>query len=419
MKKHLIFVLLIASMLSGCVKSINSDHTKQSNDFIKVSGKDLVNSKGEKYFIQGVNIGQWLNPEGYMFRFHKTNSPRFINELICQIGGPEFATDFWQSYKDNYITKKDIEFIASTGANTIRLPFHYKLFTNEDYLGLYENQDGFARIDSAVAWCKAAGLRLILDMHDCPGGQTGDNIDDSYGYPWLFESEKCQQQFCDIWVKIADYYKNEPVILGYELMNEPIPHYLENKEELIKKIEPLYKRATSAIRDVDTNHIIILGGAQWNTRFDCFTDYSFDDNMMYSCHFYGGPACQEALQCYVDFRDKVNLPMYMGETGHGTYEWLHDMSVLMNKNNIGWTYWPIKKVEKSAWLEIKRPENWDHVLDYSEADRVSYREIQAAAKMYDLKELQQSLLEYLENCKFENCLIDTIYIQSIGLRVGE
>ena len=77
--------------------------------------------------------------------------------------------------------------------------------------------------------CRNAGLYLILDMHDAPGGQTGDNIDDSYGYPWLLENEDCQKQFVDIWVNIASRYKEEPVILGYDLMNEPIAPYFENR----------------------------------------------------------------------------------------------------------------------------------------------------------------------------------------------
>lgn len=50
-------------------------------------------------------------------------------------------------------------------------------------MGLTAAQDGFARVDSLVEWCRESDLYLILDMHDAPGGQTGDNIDDSYGYP--------------------------------------------------------------------------------------------------------------------------------------------------------------------------------------------------------------------------------------------
>lgn len=56
-------------------------------------------------------------------------------------------------------------------------------------MGLTSAQDGFKRIDDVVEWCRKYGLYVILDMHDAPAGQTGDNIDDSYGYPWLFESE--------------------------------------------------------------------------------------------------------------------------------------------------------------------------------------------------------------------------------------
>ena len=210
-----------------------------------------------------------------MFGFRKTNSAWMIDLMIREAVGPDFAAEFWREFKDNYITREDIDFIASTGANTIRLPFNYKLFTDEDYMGLTANQDGFARVDNVVEWCRANGLYLILDMHDCPGGQTGDNIDDGYGYPWLFESEASQQLFCSIWRKIADRYKNEPVILGYELMNEPIAHYFENKDELNAKLEPLYKRAVKAIREVDPNHVILLGGARWNSDFFMVREFMF------------------------------------------------------------------------------------------------------------------------------------------------
>ncbi|HOO43398.1 MAG TPA: cellulase family glycosylhydrolase, partial [Bacteroidales bacterium] len=148
-------------------------------DFIEVDGPHLV-LKGEKYFIKGTNLGNWLNPEGYMFNFKKTNSASWIDQMFCQLAGPDFTADFWRQFKERYITREDIDFIASTGANTIRLPFHYKLFTDEDFMGLTVSQDGFVRIDSIVSWCRRAGLHLILDMHDAPGGQTGDNIDDSH-----------------------------------------------------------------------------------------------------------------------------------------------------------------------------------------------------------------------------------------------
>ena len=302
--------LLAASLMLGSCGE-KAEKAQEPAAFVTIQGQDLIKPDGTKLFIMGTNLGNWLNPEGYMFKFSKTNSPRFINEMFCQLVGPDFTAEFWKAFKDNYITREDVQFIKNTGANTIRLPFHYKLFTDEDFMGLTANQDGFARVDSVVEWCSEADLYLILDMHDAPGGQTGDNIDDSYGYPWLFESETSQQLYCDIWRKIAERYKNEPVILGYELFNEPIAPYFPNMEELNGKLEDIYKKGVAAIREVDTNHIILLGGAQWNGNFKPFTDSKFDDKIMYTCHRYGGDPTKEAIQSIIDFRDKVNLPMYM------------------------------------------------------------------------------------------------------------
>ena len=169
-----------------------------------------------------------------------------IDLCFREMVGPDAAADFWKAFKDNYVTRDDIRFIAECGANTIRLPFNYRLFTDEDYMGLSSDQDGFRRIDDVVSWCREFGLYLILDMHDAPGGQTGDNIDDGYGYPWLFESERSQQLFCDIWKRIAERYSDEPVILGYELMNEPIATYFDDAY-FNPMLEPLYKRAVAAI----------------------------------------------------------------------------------------------------------------------------------------------------------------------------
>ncbi len=288
--------------LTGCRQNAAEQATIDPASFVRVDGPNLITPEGETLLIKGTNLGNWLNPEGYMFGFARTNAPRQINDMFCELVGPEFTADFWKKFKDNYVTRHDVEFIAKTGANTIRMPFHYKLFTDEDYMGLTANQDGFARIDSVVSWCRDNGLYLILDMHDAPAGQTGDNIDDSYGYPWLLESEKAQQQFCDIWRDIADRYKAEPVILGYELVNEPIATHFANRDELNSKLAPLYRRAIASIREVDPHHIILIGAPQWNGNFTPLEGIDFGDpQLMYTCHRYGGdhtpPSVKYASTC--------------------------------------------------------------------------------------------------------------------------
>ena len=409
----LLFLLIPTGFISSCNKPA-TENKSTTPDFVQVKGTDLIKPDGSKLYIVGTNLGNWLNPEGYMFGFSRMTSPRLINDVFSELVGPFKTAEFWKKFKDNYITEEDIRFISSTGANTVRLPFHYKLFTDEDYMGLSSNQDGFARIDSVVNWSKKNNLYVILDMHDAPGGQTGDNIDDSYGYPWLLENEEAQQQFCDIWVKIADYYKNEPAILGYELLNEPIASFLENKDELNSRLQPLYKTAVAAIREVDKNHIILIGAPQWNSNFKPLTETDYDPQLLFTCHRYGGPATTEAIGEYIAFRDASNKPMYMGEIGHNTDKWQADFVKVLKDNNIGYTFWPYKKRDGSCMMGIEMPEEWEEIVRYAEAPHHSYGEKREAKP--DRDKAAVAMNKYLEQCRFENCNPQVSYITSIGLK---
>ena len=372
------FLYLLVLLLAACTAGGGQ---KGESGFVTIQGHDLIQPNGEKLYIQGTNLGNWLNPEGYMFGFGRTNSAWMIDLLFKEAIGPDLTAEFWQQFKDNYVTRADIDFIASQGANTIRLPFNYKLFTDEDYMGQTGQKDGYQRIDSVVSWCKANNLYLILDMHDCPGGQTGDNIDDGHGYPWLFESEKSQQLFCDIWREIANRYKQETTILGYELMNEPI----------------------------------LLGGAHWNSFFWMLDDASYDDKLIYTCHRYGGEATKEAIAHYINFRDSINRPMYMGEFGHNTMEWQSDFVSVLKEANIGYTFWPYKKVDGSCMMGIQRPEGWDSiVVKYSETSRNTYQEWREARP--DQTRFRELLMQFAENCRIEKCTPQTDYIQSMGMK---
>lgn len=391
--------------------------TANASNFVTIKGENLMDANGKKLYIVGTNLGNWLNPEGYMFDFKKTNCEWMINDMVCELAGPDFAREFWQAFKDNYITEADIAYIKQTGANTIRLPFNYKLFTREDYMGKNDETEGFKQMDKVIDWCRKYDLHLILDMHDCPGGQTGDNIDNGHGYPWLFESESSQQLFCQIWQKIASRYKDEPVILGYELMNEPIATMFSDslRAALNAKLEPLYKRATKAIREVDQNHIILLGGAQWNGNFEPFSDWKFDNKIMYTCHRYGGEPTKAAIQSIIDFRDKIKLPMYMGEIGHNTDQWQADFCATMKKANIGYTFWPYKKIDGSCMMGIKKPADWDStIVKFTEADRSSFDAIRKARP--DQEKGKKLLMQFVENAKKENCIPQKGYIKSMGLK---
>lgn len=414
--RKIVFVFVLSCLLYSCTRK-EENSSKIAKGYIYIDGQDLKTSNGEKFLIQGINLGNWLNPEGYMFGFENASSYRLINNAFCEMLGPEFVKKFWQEFQDNYITEEDIHFIKTLGMNSIRLPFHYKLFTNEDYMGYNDENRGFEIIDRLLDWCRKENLYVILDMHDAPGGQTGDNIDDSYGYPWLMIDENSKLQFCEIWTKIAERYASDTIILGYDLLNEPIAHYfMEKDSHLNDSLETLYKRCIKEIRKVDNNHIVLLGGAQWNSNFKVFKDSKFDDKIMYTCHRYWCDTLQENIQDFVDFRDKVNLPLYMGETGENTNQWIAGWTRLMEKNNIGWHYWPYKKMMKESCLStIQAPKNWQMVIDFTKQDRSNYGKIREVRP--DQMATRKTMSTLIENVKFKNCVPNKGYIDAIGMKL--
>ncbi len=387
----------------------------QTDKFITTSGKEVIGPDGKPFLIKGTNLGNWLVPEGYMFKFKSVNSPRLINEALVEILGPEETTKFWKTYQDSYITAGDIHFLKASGVNSIRIPFNYRLFTTENYCGQNNPNRGFELLDRVIGWCKNEGIYVLLDMHCAPGGQTGDNIDDGFGYPFLFKSPEMQQLTAKIWGEIADHYKNETTVMGYDLLNEPIATYF-NAAELNPSLEPVYKLITQAIRAVDKNHILFLGGAQWDSNFQPFGQ-PFDSKIVYTFHKYWTEPVQKVIQDYIDFRDKYNVPIYCGETGENKDEWVHDFRVLLEKNNIGWHYWPYKKMDNVAGvITFDKPANYDQLIAYTEAPRADFEAIRKAAPQ-DREAIKKALYDFINNSKFENCRPNKGYMEALGFKV--
>jgi endoglucanase len=403
MKYFLAFFLLI--FFAGLSYS-------QSNGFVSTKGKEIVTADGNPILLKGINLGNWLVPEGYMFKFGDVSSPRLIHDFFNQLIGPEAANKFWKDFRKNYITKKDIEFIKASGFNSVRVPFNFRLFAYEDNPDIFL-EEGFVHLDNVISWCRDEGIYVILDMHCAPGGQTGDNIDDSYGYPFLFESPESQKLTIDIWTKIAERYKDETIVLAYDLLNEPIAHYFD-KEKLNPLLEPLFKRMVESIRTVDKNHIIFLGGAQWNSNFSVFGP-PFDDKLVYTFHKYWTEPTQDVIQDYIDYADKYNVPIWMGESGENTNEWINSFKNTLEKNNIGWCFWPYKKLDSPRGVvSINLTEEFEKIIAFAKADRSNYEKIRNNRP--DPEIVKKALADYLENSKLEKCKINTDYLKALGLK---
>src|SRR5919205_2566591 len=184
--------------------------------FVTTRGREFVTPDGRPLLLKGINLGNWLLPEGYMLKFKTASSPRLIEAVVNQLVGDTEARRFWKAYRDNYVTAEDIRFIKQSGFNSVRIPFDYRLFVTEDEPRRLEGV-GYELLDRVVGWCRKEGIYVVLDMHAAPGGQTGDNIDDSWGYPFLFESAESQELTVRIWRKIAERYHDEPTVIGYDL----------------------------------------------------------------------------------------------------------------------------------------------------------------------------------------------------------
>jgi endoglucanase len=380
--------------------------------FVTTHGKDLVSTDGKPLLLKGINLGNWLLPEGYMFKFKTANSPRLIQTVINELIGEDEGRRFWKTYRERYVTREDIRFIKKSGFNSVRVPFSYRLFISEAAPAKLEGE-GYRLLDDVISWCKKEGLYVILDMHAAPGGQTGDNIDDSWGYPFLFESAESQELTVNIWRKIAERYRNEPTVIGFDLLNEPIAHYFDTAN-LNPKLQPLYRKIVAGIREVNRNHLIFLGGAQWDTNFKVF-EPPFDAKLVYTFHKYWMEVNTGAIQEYLDFRNKHNVPVWMGESGENTDEWISSFRMLLEKNNIGWCFWPYKKLDATTCVaSINRPAEWDVIVSFAEGPRNTFEEVR---KHRPAKEkVQTALNDYLERIKFANCRINQGYLKALGLK---
>jgi endoglucanase len=408
MKKLVLVLLLSVLMDPVAIKA-------QTGKFITVKGKQVIGLDNKPFLMRGTNLGNWLVPEGYMFKFKSVNSPKLINEALSELLGPDDVKAFWKKYQDTYITAADIHFLKASGMNSIRIPFNYRLFTAESYMGENNPNRGFELLDRVIGWCKKEGLYVMLDMHAAPGGQTGDNIDDGYGYPFLFKSKASQQLTINIWHRIAAHYANSTTVMGYDLLNEPIATYFK-ADEFNQYLEPLYKEITKSIRLVDKNHIVILGGAQWDSNFKPFGP-PFDSKLIYQFHKYWTEPTQNVIQDYVDFSNKYNVPIYCGETGENKDEWVKTFKDLLEKNNIGWHYWPYKKLDNTAGIiTFDVPAGYDKVIDYTEKNRTTFEEIRKAAPE-NREELIKALYGFLNNCRFENCKPNKGYMEALGFKV--
>jgi endoglucanase len=375
-----------------------------SQGFLKASGPVIVNEKGEKVILRGMGLGGWMLQEGYMLRVGNIGQQYRIKAKIEELIGREKTEDFYEGWLANHTRKIDIDSMAAWGFNSVRLPMHYHLYTpsvdEEPEPG--KNtwlSKGFTLTDSLLSWCKANRLYLILDLHVTPGGQGNDLpiSDRDPARPSLWESEANRQKMIALWKKLAERYAGEPWIGGYDIINEPNWGFEDPNDRrgtAEKKNEPLRKLMmdiTTAIRSVDQRHIIIIEGNGFGNNYRGILP-AWDNNMVLSFHKYGNYNNEKAIRSFLDLREKYNMPLWMGESGENSNTWYTEAIHLVETHDIGWSWWPLKKIGGNNPLEIPLTPAYQKLLDYWNGKGARPSE----------KEADNALQELLTNSRLEN-----------------
>jgi hypothetical protein len=373
-----------------------------ADGFLKTSGKKITDSQEQEVYLRGFGLGGWLVPEGYMLHTSGfANSPTEIRNKIESLIGKANTDAFYNEYYKYYVNKADIKRIAQWGFNSVRLPFTYKLLTPPDQPGVYL-EEGFAMLDSALSWCEQNKLYLILDLHCAPGAQNKLNISDSDGEARLWTDPQNQTRTIELWKKIAERYANKEWIGGYDLINETAYDLGSNNQPL----RDLYINITNAIRTVDNNHILFIEGNWFATDFNGLTP-PWDNNLVYSFHKYWNGTDQSTIQYLINLRNTHNVPLWLGETGENSNAWFVELVELLKQQNIGWAWWPHKKIASVVGpLSAKLTPEYQILLNYwnGSGSKPSV-EYATNALINQVKQLS------ISNCEYHKDVIDALIRQ--------
>ncbi|HSD06928.1 cellulase family glycosylhydrolase [Flavobacterium sp.] len=347
-----------------------------SQGFLHRDGQNIVDGNGKNIVLRGLGLGGWMVQEGYMIQTGAFAGSQYkIKQKITDLIGAKDTDEFYKAYRANGITKRDIDSLAAWGFNSIRLPMHYNLYTpaieTEKNGQITWLEEGFKMTDDLVKWCAENKMYLILDLHAAPGGQGKDaaisDYDDSK--PSLWESIANQDKMVALWEKLAQRYKDNPWIGAYDIINEPNWNFTGTNQNGCDEtsnapLRALMMRITKAIRMVDTNHLIFIEGNCWGNNYNGIFPL-WDENTALSFHKYWNANDVASIQTMLNYRTQYNVPIWLGESGENSNVWFEESLSLIESNNIGWAYWPMKKIENLAGVtSVTKPEGYDQILNY-------------------------------------------------------
>lgn len=277
------------------------------------------------------------------------------------------------------MTEADLAIFANEwGGNVIRWQF---IRSNREVQSATYDQwfeDMLVKTDQALDWAKRLGVKVVLDLHSPPGGEPsqGGYVAATGG---IFSKPQAQQDFIEVWRKMARRYKGNSVIWGFDLLNEPVD---DQTAPGCQDWQTLALTAGQAIREIDPDRTLIVEPPRWGgaSGFEGFNPIPLP-RVVYSFHMYepgrfthqrvfdktqklvaypgaidGQTWNREkliaAMRPAIEFARKYRVHLYVGEFSAirwapGAETYLADLTSIFEEQGWDWTYHAFR--EWSGW----------------------------------------------------------------------
>jgi len=172
----------------------------------------------------------------------------------------------------DFITEKDIAYIAELGFDHVRLPLDEHQMWDEEG---NRDKDAFGIMHDAISWSLEHDLLILIDLHILRSHHF------NAAEKPLWTETAAQDQFIDLWKDLSSALHVYPTDkVAYELMNEPVADDAENWNKLLA-------RAFSAVRELEPERTVVIGSNRWQSA-DTFDQLVVpdDDRIILSFHFY-------------------------------------------------------------------------------------------------------------------------------------
>ena len=107
----------------------------------------------------------------------------------------------------------------------------------------------------------------------------------------------------------------------------------------------------------------------------------------------------------------------MGESGENTDEWIAQFVNTLEKNSIGWAFWPYMKMEKSsAIVSIIPPNDWHDIVEFAKLPRGTAHVEERLKARPEQETITRAFDAFLESIRLQNCRVNQGYLKALGLK---